>query len=49
MPFGLKNAGVTYQRLVNRLLKPLMDRTMEVCVDDVIGKSMLDNEHAQDL
>ncbi|KAI5349264.1 hypothetical protein L3X38_002151 [Prunus dulcis] len=32
MPFGLKNAGAMYQRLVNHLFAPLIGNTMEVYV-----------------
>ncbi|CAL2277100.1 unnamed protein product [Prunus armeniaca] len=39
MPFGLKNAGATYQRLVNSLFAPLIGNTMEVYVDDMLVKS----------
>ena len=49
MPFALKNEGTTYQRLVNKLFEPLISQTMEVYVDDMIVKSMLDAEHEQDL
>ena len=49
MPFGLKNAGAIYERLVNKLLEPLIGQTTEICVDDMIVKSMLDIEHGQDL
>jgi len=49
MPFGLKNAGATYQWLVNKLFEPLIGRTMEAYVDDMILKSMLDAEHGSDL
>ena len=49
MPFGLKNKGPTYQRLVNKLFEPLIGQTMEVCVDDMIMTSMPDAEHGQDL
>ena len=49
MPFELKNAGATYQQLVNKLLEPLIDQTMEVYVDDMIVKSKLDAERDQDL
>ena len=38
MPFGLKNAGATYQRLVNMMVKEQIGRTMEVYVDDMLVK-----------
>ncbi|CAL8076670.1 unnamed protein product [Prunus armeniaca] len=39
MPFGLKNAGATYQRLVNKIFKEHIDKTMEVYVDDMLVKA----------
>ena len=39
MPFGLKNAGATYQRLVNAMFKALIEKTMEVYIDDMLVKS----------
>ena len=39
MPFGLKNAEATYQRLVTKIFQPLMGKTMEVYIDDMIVKS----------
>ena len=39
MPFGLKNAGATYQRLVNRMFQKKMGTTMEVYIDDMLVKS----------
>ncbi|XP_013746096.3 uncharacterized protein LOC106448811 [Brassica napus] len=35
MPFGLKNAGATYQRLVNRMFADQLGNTMEVYIDDI--------------
>ncbi|KAK0586296.1 hypothetical protein LWI29_004466 [Acer saccharum] len=49
MPFGLKNAGATYQRLVNKLFKPPIGRSMEVYIDDMITKSQMTNQHPEDL
>ena len=49
MPLGLKNAGVTYQRLVNKTFKPLIRRTIEVYVDDMITKLKNPNKHVEHL
>ena len=39
MPFGLKNSGATYQRLVNRMFQKKIGTTMEVYIDDMLVKS----------
>ena len=49
MPFGLKNAGATYQRLVNKMFNKQIGRNMEVYVDDMIVKSKEELAHLDDL
>ncbi|XP_064995355.1 uncharacterized protein LOC135631550 [Musa acuminata AAA Group] len=49
MPFGLKNAGATYQRTVNKLFAHQIGRNMEVYVDDMIVKSQATETHLADL
>ena len=49
MPFGLKNVGATYQRLMTKIFKPLMGRTVEVYIDDIIVKSKTYTKHVQQL
>ncbi|KAL5579748.1 hypothetical protein UlMin_012190 [Ulmus minor] len=49
MPFGLKNASATYQRLVNKMFKEQIGKTMEVYVDDMLVKSLKVEEHIRDL
>ena len=39
MPFGLKNAGATYQRVATALFHDMMHRDVELYVDDMIVKS----------
>ena len=39
MPFGLKNAGATYQRAATTLLHDMMHKEVGVYVDDMIVKS----------
>ena len=34
MPFELKNAGATYQRLVTKMFKHLIGKTIEVYIED---------------
>ena len=38
MPFELKNAGATYQRVTTTLLHELIHKEVEVYVDDMIVK-----------
>ena len=38
MPFGLKNAGATYQRLVNKMFQKQIGASMEVYIDDMFVK-----------
>ncbi|XP_065035979.1 uncharacterized protein LOC135671747 [Musa acuminata AAA Group] len=49
MPFGLKNAGATYQRTVNKMFARQIGRNMEVYVDDMIVKSRTAEAHPSDL
>ncbi|XP_063948153.1 uncharacterized protein LOC135152236 [Daucus carota subsp. sativus] len=49
MPFGLINAGATYQRLVNMMFKDQIGKTMEVYVDDMLVKSKKDTDHVAHL
>ena len=49
MPFGLKNVGATYQRLVNNVLSDLIGRTMEIYVDDMLVKSLKKDDHVSNL
>ena len=39
MPFGLKNADATYQRMATALLHDIMHNEVEVYADDMIAKS----------
>jgi hypothetical protein len=49
MPFGLKNAGATYQRLVNKMFQAQIGKNMEVYVDDMLIKSAELVAHVNDL
>ena len=40
MPFGLKNAGANYQRLVNKMFQNQIRPSMEVYIDDMLVKSV---------
>ena len=45
MSFGLKNAGATYQRLVNRMFEKQIGTFMEVYIDDMLVKSIKSELH----
>lgn len=49
IPFGLKNTGSTYQRLVNLMFKEAIWDFMEVYVDDMIVKSLKTDDHIKNL
>ena len=49
MPFGLKNAGATYQRLVNIMLQKQIRASMEVYIDDMLVKSVKAKLHVDHL
>ena len=49
MPFGLKNAGITYQRAMVTLFHDMMHKEIEVYVDDMIAKSQGENDFVVNL
>lgn len=49
MPFGLKNAGATFQRIIVGLFSELIGKTMEVYIDDMVVKSKEKIDHLSDL
>ena len=49
MPFGLKNVGATYQRLMNKMFTNQIKRNVQVYVDDMLVKSRREDDHLEDL
>lgn len=49
MPFGLKNVGVIYQRLMSCIFKDLVGTTGEVYLDDMVVKSQILKDHSGDI
>ena len=49
MPFGLKNAGPTYQRMMIRMFEPQLGKNIKVYIDDMVVKSKVESEHINDL
>ena len=49
IPFGLKNAGVTYQRLMNKMSAHQIGRNVQVYIDDMLVKSLREDDHLGDL
>ena len=48
MPFGLRNAGATFQRMVNKVFKKQIGRNMEAYIDDMLVKSIARSSHITD-
>ena len=49
MPFGLKNARSTYQRMMTKIFEPQLGKNVEVYIDDMVVKIKLVSEHVGDL
>ena len=49
MPFGLKNAGSTYQRMMTKMFEPQLGMSIEVYIDDMVVKSKIVSEYVGDL
>ena len=49
MPFGLKNAGSTYQKMMTIIFEPQLDKSIEVYIDDMVVKSKVMSEHVGNL
>ena len=49
MPFDLKNAGSTYQRMMTRMFEPQLGKSIEVYIDDMVVKSKVVSKHVRDL
>ena len=49
MPFSLKNAGSTYQRMMTKMFEVQMGKNIEVYIDNMVVKSKIVSEHIGDL
>ena len=49
MPFSLKNAGATYQRMMIRMFEPRLGKNIEIYIDDMVVKSKSESKHVNDL
>ena len=49
MPFGLKNAGSTYQIMITKMFEPQLGKNIEVYIDDMVVKSKVKSENIDDL
>ena len=49
MPFGLKNAGSTYQWMMTKMFEPQLSRSIEIYIDDMVVKSKVVSKHVGDL
>ena len=49
MPFRLKNARATYQRLMNHMFRSQIGHNVKVYIDDMLVKSLDEDKHLDDL
>ena len=49
MPFGLENAGSTYQWMMTKMFEPQLGKNVEVYINDIVVKSKLVSKHVGNL
>ena len=49
MPFGLKNARATYQRMMTRMFELQLGKNIEIYIDNMVVKSKAKSEHVNNL
>ena len=49
MPFGLKNEGVTYQKMITRMFESQLEKNIKIYIDDMVVKTKVEFEHINDL
>ena len=49
MPFSLKNAGSTYQRMMTRMFESQLGKNIKIYIDDMVVKSKVVSEHLGDI
>ena len=49
MPFGLKNVGAIYQRMITKMFEPIMDKNIDAYIDDMVVKDKKEIDHVKDL
>ena len=49
MPFGLKNARSTYQRMITRMFEPQLGKNIEVYINYMVVKCKVESEHINNL
>ena len=49
IPFGLKNVGSTYQRMMTKMFESQLGNNIEIYIDDMVVKNKMVSEHLEDL
>ena len=49
MPFGLKNTGPTYQKMITRMFEPQLGKNIKIYIDNMVVKSKLESEYIDNL
>ena len=49
MPFGLKNTGSTYQRMMTKMFESQLGKNIEIYIDEMVVKSKMVSKHLEDL